>query len=197
MKLPVRLACLAGLALVLVSCAESVRITAPEPQPPKADSPLGVARRLEWAVDHSDLAMVDALLAADFGLISPVSDSAGGIMEGSTGRRDFLEGLRSMFDGVPGRYEPAIVSLEMERVPIVSPDPDAPLDWYLVRSRMSLTVEDRTTSDTYEVVGSFRISIEGGPIGWSIHWIKDETSPGEREGSFAGLVELYRLRTSP
>ncbi len=123
---------------------------------PAFNTPANTVRRLEWAVNQRDLETVAGLLAADLICEAQALDSAGNVVRQPRDRAWVLEALRSLFEGVPGRYEPAQVTLDLDRDLIAFPDTRAgssPVHRRTVRTSMGLRVRDPSTSSTFEVRG--------------------------------------------
>lgn len=109
-------AALAVLALLVAGCSRPTRAVAPPPDvAPEADSPQNVVRRLQWALEHRDLRVIDELLTADFILLTAGTDSEGGGAVADTSRReDLLAMFEELFFGTPQRPPAVRVTLGVD-----------------------------------------------------------------------------------
>lgn len=215
-NLPLRLAVLA--ALVLASCAQPVRVLQPRPEAPTPTTPSGAVRSFEWAVNHSQTDLLARHLVLDFELVTAGLDSAGNPAREALDRVKVLDGFRSMFEGVPDRFEPADVSMHLDTHLFAVPDPDPALDPRLhqaIGSSLELRVYDPTDGVLREISARLIFHLVRGDAAatvgsppdstqWWIDGIEDEwigpvgtprsgANPASKL-TLAGLLEYYRLR---
>ena len=161
MKRPLRLLALA-LCLLLASlfgCSERTTraIAPPVDLAPRANSPTGAVRLLEWIWNNRDTTRLDLLLTCDYEFVFATGDSAGNAYrERPWTLEDELVCTHNMFAGAPSGPPPATrITFDMDPNLVEFPDPrpgkESP--WHrVVRTSVDLKIEVEDGS-TLEVGG--------------------------------------------
>lgn len=209
----------------LGSCARCTRPVAPAPGgggPPVASSSAQAVRRLQWAVAHGDLDAIAGLLAADFTFAGAGVDSAGHPARVGRDREWVLVALRSMLQGVPGKYEPAKVGMTIDPNLIAYPDTRPGRDPGVrkqIRTSLDMRVDDPGMASRIRLTGNLLFfatrgdsasipadqTTRGAAPDSSTWWIdgwEDETLAGPlpfathpaAQWSLSALLEYYWLR---
>jgi hypothetical protein len=146
------IASLGAVAALACSCANKTVAPATSGTAPVASSPSGALKRLEWAINHEDLAVIGGLLADDFVLVGAAVDSAGNPVRIEPNRDLFLAALTAVFD----QASSVRFTLDQNLVPLPDPRPGRNPQYHKqLRSTFDLTI--RTPTESFEVGGNLLV----------------------------------------